>query len=198
MIISGQILIFLFYNMSTRHDCDVMPSAFIFCQFLARWPWNVDFIWFLPTSNSIFVHHSDFSIGKATTPIGMARKPLDQDITIQMRERRWCRKMRCRSTHKIQSSSVKQNWSQKDQKPLQWHEQWSETSTSKSRTKMKRRGKTKRENRSKVEGEEGSVRNHSNKKERDEGDPTSIAPTRRHRGMHLDSRTARLIRCVKD
>jgi hypothetical protein len=47
MIILCQIFIFLFSKMSTSHDCNVMPSNYFYCQFLANWPGEFDFIWLL-------------------------------------------------------------------------------------------------------------------------------------------------------
>jgi hypothetical protein len=65
-----------------------LPSNSFSCQFLANEPCDFDFIWFLTPDNSIFMHHNDFNIDKATNTMGMARKALAQNVTILMREKR--------------------------------------------------------------------------------------------------------------
>jgi hypothetical protein len=52
------------------------------------WTQVFNLIQIFDTNNSIFLHHPDFNIDKATNTMGMARQPLAQNITIQMGERR--------------------------------------------------------------------------------------------------------------
>jgi hypothetical protein len=163
IIISCRTLILLFQKIGIGHNYDLIASNFWDCQFLASWACDFDFVWLLTTKNWVVVHENDFNIGEVMNTVGMARKPLGRNITIQMRAKRWYGRMGCWSTRRIQATIVKQNWHRKEKRIANCTK--SETKdTSKSRTQMKLRRKTQMENRSKVEGEESSVRNNSSKR----------------------------------